>query len=130
MNFVLPTYLMMGKREPKQVPLNLNHYRNAPPYLLNDMKIAFKKHIQNQLKIPPIAEPVLIDYQLFTPSNRRVDVANVLCIVDKYFCDALVEAKILVDDNYDYLVQVQYSFGGVDKHNPRAEAQIHIAKEL
>lgn len=125
--FVLPTYITVGKRKPKKLPLNLNHYRNAHFHVLNSMKVTFKELIQDQLKVSPFDEPIIIDYQLYVPSRREIDVSNVLCIVDKYFCDSLVEEGLLVDDNYKYLVQTQYSFGGIDKHNPRAEAQIYYA---
>ena len=124
---ILPTYLTVGKRKPKKLPLNLNHYRNAHFIQLNEMKKQFKEQILSQLTFEPLTEPVRIEYVLYVPSKRELDISNVLCIVDKYFCDALVESGLLPDDNFNHLVQIKYSFGGIDKGNPRAEAYIYHA---
>lgn len=118
---------MAGKRKPKKLPLNLNHYRNAHFIQLNEMKKTFKELILPQLTFEPYTEPVRIEYVLYVPTKRELDISNVLCIVDKYFCDALVESGKLIDDNFKHLVQVSYTFGGIDKLNPRAEAYIYHA---
>lgn len=123
----LPLHLQVGKRKIKNLPLNLNHYRNAHFMVLNNMKIAFKESIQEQLPDLKLTEPVKISYTLFPPTNRKLDISNVLSIVDKYFCDTLVELGILEDDNYEHLVHVEFLFGSIDKHNPRAEAHISYA---
>ena len=115
----------MGKVKAKNLPLNLNHYRNAHFRLLNNMKIEFKNQVKKQFighnKLSP---PIQIDYKVFPKTKRKFDVANVLSIVDKYFCDALVEEGLIEDDNCDYLFKVTYSMGVVDKDNPRVEATI------
>lgn len=125
MKLVLPLYLIVGKGKPKKLPLNLNHYRNAHFHVLNSMKVQFKKAISPQLTFPKLVEPVKISYVLYPPTRRELDISNVLCIVDKYLCDALVEAGLLEDDNFNHLPQVEFRFGAVDKDNPRAEAFIH-----
>lgn len=124
MRVELPLHLMVGKRKVKSLPLNLNHYRNAHFHVLNNMKVQFKEAISSQLNFPKFEEPVKISYVLYPPTKREIDISNVLCIVDKYFCDALVESGLLVDDNFKYLPQVEFRFGGVDRVNPRAEAFI------
>lgn len=124
MKLVLPLYLSVGKGKPKKLPLNLNHYRNAHFHVLNSMKVQFKKAISSQLTFPKLVEPVKISYVLYPPTHRELDISNVLCIVDKYFCDALVEAGLMEDDNFNHLPQVEFRFGAVDKENPRAEAFI------
>ncbi|AMD43543.1 hypothetical protein HWA94_gp13 [Pseudomonas phage ZC08] len=124
MKVILPLYLYVGKREPKKLPLNLNHYRNAHFHVVNNMKIQFKEAILPQLTFPKFTEPVKISYVLYLPSQKETDISNVLCIVDKYFCDALVEAGLIEDDNFKYLPQVNFRFGGIDRENPRAEAFI------
>lgn len=127
----LPLYLVVGKRNPKKVPLNLNHYRNAHFHLLNSMKIAFKELVQKQIfdftetQGKP-SEPVKIYYQLFLPSKRKADISNIMSIVDKYFQDALVECGFLEDDNYTIIPKVVYEFIAIDKEKPRAVA--HISK--
>lgn len=124
MKLVLPLYLIVGKGKPKKLPLNLNHYRNAHFHVLNSMKVQFKKAISTQLTFPKLVEPVKISYVLYPPTHRELDISNVLCIVDKYLCDALVEAGLMEDDNFNHLPQVEFRFGAVDKENPRAEAFI------
>ena len=124
MKLVLPLYLIVGKGKPKKLPLNLNHYRNAHFHVLNSMKVQFKKAISSQLTFPKLTEPVKISYVLYPPTRRELDISNVLCIVDKYLCDALVEAGLMEDDNFNHLPQVEFRFGAVDKENPRAEAFI------
>ena len=124
MKLVLPLYLSVGKGKPKKLPLNLNHYRNAHFHVLNSMKVQFKKAISSQLTFPKLVEPVKISYVLYPPTRRELDISNVLCIVDKYLCDALVEAGLMEDDNFNHLPQVEFRFGDVDKENPRAEAFI------
>ena len=124
MKLVLPLYLSVGKGKPKKLPLNLNHYRNAHFHVLNSMKVQFKQAISSQLTFPKLVEPVKISYVLYPPTHRELDISNILCIVDKYFCDALVEAGLLEDDNFNHLPQVEFRFGAVDKENPRAEAFI------
>lgn len=123
--FKLPLSLKMGKVKAKNLPLNLNHYRNAHFRLLNNMKIEFKNQVKKQFTgHSKLNTPIQIDYKVFPKTKRKFDVANVLSIVDKYFCDALVEEGLIEDDNCDYLLQVTYSMGVVDKDNPRVEATI------
>lgn len=121
----------MGKRKPKKLPLNLNHYRNGDFRVLNNMKIQFKKEISPQLTFPKLVGPVKIRYVLYPPTHRKLDISNVLSVVDKYFCDALVEAGLLEDDNFNHVPQIEFRFGAVDKENPRAEVFIQpIQKSL
>ena len=126
MKVILPIHLVVGMRKPKKLPLNLNHYRNAYFHQLNSMKVAFKEQIKDQLTFPKITEPVKLTYVLYPPTQRKLDIANVLSIVDKYFCDALTEEGLWLDDNYEHLPEVTYKFGSVDKNNPRAEVFIEV----
>lgn len=122
----LPIYLEVGKRKPKKLPLNLNHYRNAHFQVLNQMKIAFKEAISSNLKYPKIQQPIQITYVLHLPTKRLTDISNVCTIVDKYFQDALVELGLLEDDNYNHIKKVVFEFGSIDKDNPRADARIEV----
>lgn len=122
----LPTHLVMGKRNPKNVPLNLNHYRNAHPATLNNMKIMFKEIVKTKLSIYKFTEPVKITYVLFIGSLVKVDISNVLSIVDKYFQDALVELGTIENDNWEFVKEVSFKFGGLDRNNPRVEAQVEV----
>lgn len=104
--------------------LNLNVYRNTHFYLLNKAKHQFKEEIASQLKDLPKFNQIELTYIIYPATKRLFDLANVGSIVDKFFCDALVELGHLPDDNYTYLKKVSFSFGSVDKSNPRAEVHI------
>ena len=66
-------------------------------------------------------------YTVFFKDRRRRDIGNVLSIVDKFTCDSLVDNGILIDDNFKYIPEITFRFGGFDPENPRAELTI---KEL
>lgn len=94
--------------------LNLNNYRNAHFQVLNKAKVNFKNSVQSQLKaLPEFLKLESIEYTLWRDNKRNCDVANVCSVVDKFFCDALVEAGKLPDDNWHYLKKITYSWGGI-----------------
>lgn len=106
--------------------LNLNSYRNAHYFILNNSKILFKELMSSQINnLPNLGEGYInIKYTLYPSSKKLSDVSNICSIVDKYFCDALVQSGKLPDDNYKYITTVIYAFGKVDKNNPRVEIEI------
>ncbi len=109
--------------------LNLNQYRNAHYHTLNKAKILFAETVLPLLQnIPPLIKCSL-QYTYYAPSKREIDVSNVCSIVDKFFSDTFVEAGKLIDDNYKYLDEVTYLFGGVDPQNPRVTVII-IQKDI
>lgn len=77
--------------------------------------------MKEQIEQLPVFNKVSITYTIFFGSLRKTDISNVCCVIDKYFCDALVELGKLPDDNYIYIKEVIYRYGGVDKDNPRVE---------
>lgn len=105
--------------------LNLNQYKNAHHRTLTKAKKEFIQRVAPLLKDVPKLDRILIAYSLFTPDHRKVDVANVCCIADKWFSDTLVEAGKLVDDNRKLLPMIAFCDGGVDNINPRVDATIH-----
>lgn len=100
--FIVDDYVMVGN---KKFSLNLNDYRNTHYQVLNKAKIIFK----NQLLInhPELyrikASRVEIEYFIERCDNRIFDTKNIESIVDKFFCDALVESGCIHDDNYNYV---------------------------
>lgn len=105
--------------------LNLNVYRNAHYITLNNAKVAFKEMIFPFLGSIPDMKNCSLEYVLYPKTNRLCDVSNVCSIVDKFFCDALVEAGKIEDDNYTFIKSVTYRFGSVDKDNPRVDVYIN-----
>lgn len=104
--------------------LNLNQYRNTHYIILNKAKIAYKELMKEQINRLPELSNISLHYTVYTKTKREFDLSNVCSVVDKFFCDALVELGKLPDDNIKYLSQISFSFGGIDKDNPRIEVTI------
>ena len=116
--------LRVPRTKTKMFTLNMNVYRNTHYHVLNKTKIEYKKAIQEQLDLVSPMQKVKLTFTLYPKTKRLCDISNILSIHDKYFCDALVEAEKLTDDNYQYLTEIVYKFGNIDKDNPRVEIQI------
>jgi hypothetical protein len=115
----VPIYVKVSKKN--TFSINLNEYRNAHFHVLNKAKIVFSQMIAPVLAtIPPMVSTKL-HFKLFFGSNRDVDTSNVCSIVEKFFCDAIVDHGILEDDNRRFLIGSTSEFGGVDTKNPRVE---------
>ena len=108
--------------------LNLNQYRNAHYHVLNTAKVNYSELVKKRIAHIPQLKACTLKYVLYLPTNRRVDISNVCSVIDKFFCDAFVEAGKLKDDSYDFLKEVTYCFGGIDKANPRVEVLIEPAQ--
>lgn len=117
----LPLKLGLGR---KNYALNLNVYRNAHYQVLNHMKVSFTELIEPEVQKLPELNKAVLSYSYYPGSMRLSDTANVCSIVDKFFCDALVKAGKLPDDNYNYVPKVTYAIGNVDKDNPRVTVSI------
>lgn len=119
---VIYGYSKEGK--PKVFSLNLNIYRNSNKFILNKAKQCYSELMTEPVKNLPNFNKIKLEYVLYTGSNRKVDIMNILSITDKFFCDVLTKLGKLPDDNYQYLDYVSFKFGGVDKINPRIEIYI------
>lgn len=128
MSLSIPLSVMIPRktREDKEVKLNLNIYRNAHHYTLNQAKIELKSHVEQNIcaKTEIGAGPWEFTYTIFPATGRAFDLGNVGSIVQKFTDDALVELGIIKDDNYKIVRRVVYAFGGIDKENPRAELTV------
>jgi len=120
----LPIYVRLGKRTSDRFSLNLNTYRNAHFHTLNKAKDLFEKIVSKRIGHLPIMVKADLTYRLFFGSKRWIDISNICCIVDKFFCDTLVNQKKLIDDNMDVISNVTYQWGGVDPHDPRIEVTL------
>ncbi|QEP29862.1 hypothetical protein HYP99_gp064 [Sinorhizobium phage ort11] len=119
----LPIKIQLSKKE--KFYLNLNAYRNAHYFTLNKAKVLFKEAIEGLVNTLPSMKKVELSFMLFMGSQRSADLSNICSVVDKFFCDALVELGKLPDDNYDVIGSVDYKFGGIDKNNPRVDVHIN-----
>lgn len=124
--------LSVPKNKTDKFYLNLNVYRNAHFYELNNAKIKFAELVKPLIKHLPEILKVDVTFRLFYGSKRSVDLANICCIVDKFFCDTLTTNKVLPDDNITVIDKITYEFAGIDKENPRVDAvlsNITLAKQ-
>lgn len=117
----LPLSVKVSKR--KTFILNLNNFRNLHYRLLNNAKQGYTDLVMAivpRIKLPHEQKIILV-YVYYAPSKRKCDVANICSIVDKFTCDGLVKAGVIKDDNTDYVAEVRYIWGGVDRDNPRCD---------
>lgn len=120
---VLPIKVLVGK---KYFYLNLNQYRNTHYQILNKAKTVFAELVSPLLKDIPHLNKCSFKYIYYAPSKRETDISNICSVVDKFFSDVFVSAGKLIDDNYKYLDEVTYAFGGIDPNNPRVEVVITL----
>lgn len=133
MKIVLPLDIWMPRKtmDDKRVHLNQNWYRNAHHMVSNKVKELFKAHVLEAVKDKdgnvlqlPKGGRYSFSYRIFPESNRALDVMNPGSVIDKFTCDALVELGVIKDDNHKILPEFTFSFGGIDKENPRCELEI------
>ena len=118
--FTLPLYGVT-----KKGAIAVNWYRNAHYQTSNQAKIKFKKMIKPQLdSFDPIEGKIKIKYTYFAKANNNPDLDNFIGTVKKFFQDALVESGLIEDDNVNIIIENSESYGGIDRLNPRVEAEI------
>jgi len=111
----MPISVELGKKKKKKYYLNLNIMRNQVGHLINNVKREYARIAHGVLpNNDTFYQHFELDYELWLPDYRKRDISNVLSIVDKNFCDALVAHGIVEDDNYEFLKKVTYRLGGID----------------
>ena len=132
----VPTFVMLPKkREPdEKVILNFNTYRNMNRFKLGHVKNVFYDQFKPEMdrvkakfdmmmksRINFYKEQFATDYEqefklrytITSANKRKFDIANMCSIIDKFACDCLVKDGFMPDDNWEYLTEVTYAFGGV-----------------
>lgn len=123
---ISPTFVELPRKTKKnrRMSLDINFYRN-----LNSFTNGECKHVYfNQMK-PQILEilkdklhsPITIKFVFYNGKRILSDLSNKCCIVDKFFCDCLVQLWLLTDDNYQNIIKVTYEYGGYEKDKQRVE---------
>lgn len=83
--------------------------------------------MEGQIKALPSFTTIRLHFVVYPASARLTDIANVVSVHEKFFCDALTEFGKIPDDNFKHVVFTSSEYGEVDKENPRVD--IHIFKE-
>ena len=122
--FELPCYIKYGK---KNLPINLNWYRNAHHQVSNKVKIKFKDMIKPQFEgLPKIEVKVHIKFVYYAARDNSPDLDNFTSVSKKFFQDAMVELGLIPDDNINHIISTSEYYGGIDRKNPRVMAYITI----
>ena len=126
MKFISPVeiYLPRKTKEDRRVALNLNVYRNLHHHISNQAKQQYHKEMKEQLEGVKFEVPISISLRYYKGTKRRSDKANVLCIVEKFFCDAMVEYGCIPDDNDNYIIDTHYLSTVYDKNKARVEIKV------
>lgn len=109
----LPMRFRTSKK--KVTALNLNVYRNLHYRTLTALKHKAQDHgkkLLREAKVPPLGR-IRLRYQVFIKIKRELDISNVCSIVDKFFSDTLQYAGIIEDDNWKFIDDVSFGFGGL-----------------
>lgn len=125
-HFTSPIAVSLPRKTTKarRIALNLNVYRNLDHFSSNNAKTQYNAILGLQLRDITISPPIKIKYTLHRKDKRKGDRSNVLSIVEKFFCDALVHYGCIPDDNDEYIISTTYTTGDVDKNNPRVDITI------
>lgn len=121
----LPIRVKLTKKTNGKVyALNLNFWKNK--FAINDLKKRFTILVKEAIaaddgfwslafKYPKIT------YHLYYDSDRITDLMNWVSVVDKFFCDAIVNSFVIRDDSIRFLQAIDIRFKGIDKENGRIE---------
>lgn len=113
----------------KYIRLNLNKFRNLHYQTNNKLKKNYTEHMRDQIINLKPAKEISLVFMLYKGSKRKIDRSNILCIVEKFFCDALVKYGFIEDDNDDFIKSTEYRTNGIDRENPRVEIEIIVHSE-
>ncbi|WP_201353833.1 hypothetical protein [Hydrogenimonas urashimensis] len=107
----LPTYVKAGR----QKLLTMNDYRNIHYRVSAEAKRTYKEiawaHLRPHRR--KHYDRVHIHYTIFFETNHRKDIGNVGAVIDKFFSDALVDAKIIPDDCQRNITAISFEYGGI-----------------
>lgn len=127
--FSVPISLETGIKKKKRYYLNLNGYRNWDFRVNNQLKKLFKITIAKDIKhLEPLSKKCKVTYTIYYPNRRAFDIDNIGSVVCKFTMDALTEYGIIEDDNCNFVTNIEFVFGGVDKEHPRCDVKLEEIK--
>jgi len=121
---VLPTSVGYGKNK---FILNLNNYRNLSHFPLNEAKKRYTLSVFSLTK--PIEKQIKkceLEYTYYHGTKSKIDLMNVISVIDKFTCDALTKRGYWEDDNSNVIGKTTCNWGGYQKDRQRCELVIKI----
>lgn len=113
----------------KTILMSMNGYRNwhyqtecKMKHIYTDLVKTRLKHVKSNLK-----GFIRVSYNLYY-KDKRMDLMNVISIIDKYLMDALQEMKIIENDNVRNYIECVSRVAGEDRANPRVEIIVEEIK--
>jgi len=123
--YSVPIKLEVGITKKKTHYLNLNSYKQWHFQVSNQLKRLFKAAVAKDIQaLAPVEGRCKVTYTIYYPNKRKFDIDNVGAVVCKFNNDALTELGILEDDNYEFIQEIVFKFGGIDKDNPRCDVEL------
>jgi hypothetical protein len=124
-----PLFVILKRvRKPnRKCYLNLNNYPNWHYHTYNEIKKTYNEVIFTVLNGLKFKTPIILYFKLFKEDKRKTDRANTLAVIEKFFCDSMVNHGCIPEDDDSIIESTHYSTGGIDRKNPRCEI---IIKEV
>lgn len=130
--FTLPLKVMLYRstKADRKFSVDLNAFRSAHHRTYTEAKRAYSKHMKDQLEgFDMITGNIHVHYDYYAQSvteKRAPDLDNFCGAAKKFFQDAMVNHKLLKDDNVNFIVSNSEKYCGIDKGNPRIVAKVTV----
>ena len=120
--FTMPLFIQLAKSvKGKKYHINLNNCLGWHHSTYASLKRKYTALCEEQLKKPKIKTPISIEYVLYRGDKRKIDLANVCSMHDKFFADALRSWGCIPEDSVVELPSITFTFGGYEKGKGRIE---------
>lgn len=116
-----------GRTPSKKNSKQIIYVRGKPLIISSKDYAEWHKTSLQSLKIAPRLNENTIEVQLcfYSENKRKFDLSNKA----ESIMDLLVDAGILLDDNYEVVPKLILEYGGISKENPRCEIKIKTYKQ-
>ena len=93
----------------------------------NNLKVKFGETIHEQFtNVPSVNRIIKIHYKLYVKDKCRRDLRNFTSVISKFFEDCLTKEGVIPDDNVNVIGLCIDEYCGIDKGNPRIEADVYM----
>jgi len=113
----LPTYTKGRGDKKRELMVSLNNFFPMHYIQKNNVKQAYHQIVKEWVMTLPKYKTIQPSYVIYFNNKRKKDLDNYTFPMHKFLMDALVENKIIEDDNYEYVTKITTKFGGLDTEN-------------